>query len=192
MRRGRILSGLHYLVPSRHPAKVAAAMVIKSQTTLGNGWIAARLSMRTAANVSQIARLYRTGEISLPARWKKWEQKSRIFDPVPLCQCPSCGGRSLQGLPVRATKSTASINSRSPCAGGAPAGCLACLTNGSRLSQSSSVISKRSFIHKPIAHFSSIVQIIRLHALEVGERRLYRSFCISNVAHQPPSVSEAG
>jgi hypothetical protein len=36
--------------------------------------------MRTAANVSQIARLYRIGEINLPAHWKKWMQKSRIFD----------------------------------------------------------------------------------------------------------------
>jgi len=67
-------------LPSRHPVKVAAAMVIKSQTTLSNGWIAARLGMRTAANVSQIARLYRAGEISLPAHWKKWIKKSRIFD----------------------------------------------------------------------------------------------------------------
>jgi len=62
--------------------RLAAAMAIKAHTTLGNGWIAGRLGMRSATNVSQIARLYRSGKLALSGQWKGEMQISRIFDPL--------------------------------------------------------------------------------------------------------------
>ncbi len=43
-------------LPGNDPRKVAIAQAIRRQTTVSNGWLAERLAMRSAANVSQILR----------------------------------------------------------------------------------------------------------------------------------------
>lgn len=55
-----------------HPVKVAIAVALKQQTTLGNPWIAEQLSMKSAGNVSQLARRYRSGDFQLNKEMKQW------------------------------------------------------------------------------------------------------------------------
>lgn len=55
-----------------HPAKVALAVVLKSQTTVNNIWIAQRLSMKSAGNVSQLVRRFKAADYSLDKKWQRW------------------------------------------------------------------------------------------------------------------------
>jgi len=76
-----IASGLKYAqvgeeklpeLKGSHPAKVALAIVLKSRTTVNNIWIAQRLSMKSAGNVSQLVRRYKSGGYSLDKQWQRW------------------------------------------------------------------------------------------------------------------------
>ena len=52
--------------------KIAIATAIKEQTTVSQGWIAARLKMKSGANVSQQVRRYQLGEIQLEDEQREW------------------------------------------------------------------------------------------------------------------------
>jgi hypothetical protein len=66
----------------RHPGRILLAAAISRQTSVGQRWIAQRLGMKSAANVSQHVR--RNFEMAktriMRGELKKWEQVSRVVD----------------------------------------------------------------------------------------------------------------
>jgi hypothetical protein len=70
-----------------HPAKVAIAAVLKSKTTVGIIWIAQRLSMKSAGNVSQLVRRYKSGGYSLDTQWQRWINNVKNACPLLLLLC---------------------------------------------------------------------------------------------------------
>ncbi len=62
------------------PRRLAVADAIWRQTNVGQGWIAERLGMRTAANVSQQLRRCRDtlGQRLGAKAWKEWQKESRF------------------------------------------------------------------------------------------------------------------
>jgi hypothetical protein len=74
--RGADLRGLR----GSDPRKVALAVLMWRHTTVSQGWIAERLHMRSAANVSQLLR--REGKAghakNLPKDFSKWMQSVKI------------------------------------------------------------------------------------------------------------------
>jgi hypothetical protein len=64
-------------LPGADPRKVAIARVIWSQTTVRQSWLAERLGMKSAANVSQLIRRANLGQIptDLPRELRQWADR---------------------------------------------------------------------------------------------------------------------
>jgi hypothetical protein len=62
------------MLPGADPRKVAIARVIWEQTTVGQGWLAERLAMGSAANVSQ---QIRRNQQAPSAKMKQWVKHSQ-------------------------------------------------------------------------------------------------------------------
>ena len=62
-------------LPGSDPRKVAIAQAVHSRTAVPQGWIAEKLAMRSAANVSQHLRRMKRGELKLGKKEKEWLER---------------------------------------------------------------------------------------------------------------------
>lgn len=65
-------------IPGSDPRKVALASLLVSRTVVRQSWIAERLAMRSAANVSQQVRRHRKKQPKLPTKLKVYLQSVKI------------------------------------------------------------------------------------------------------------------